>query len=95
MVDPNLNGHLFGFKGYGLMPNATGTTEVVETADKGRAVKFLHHAHEYQAAYARTTASQKIKIWGGADPAVDGETEGPVTTLLTAPPIDICLSFQL
>lgn len=77
-VDPNLDGHLFGFKGYGLMPNAThGTTEVVEAEDKGRAVKFLHHAHEYQAAYARTTATQKIKIWGGADPAVDRETEGP------------------
>lgn len=85
-LDPNLKDHLIGMKGYGLMANSTGTTEVVPGDEKGRAVKYLHRAEVYQAAYARTTESRHVKIWGGAEPVLDGEWETPyVTTLSTLP----------
>ena len=37
----------------------------------------MHRAEEYQAAYARTTESRHVKIWGGADAVLDGEWKTP------------------
>lgn len=76
-VDAKLEMHLMGFKGYGLMGDPEGGTEDVPADDKGRAVHYIDHGHEFQAAYGRTTDARKVKIWGGHDAAVDGEWEGP------------------
>ena len=76
-IDTDLKYHLMGYKGYGLMGEPSSDTEDIPADGKGRAVHYIDHGHEFQAAYGRSTNVQKVKIWGGHDAAVDGEWTTP------------------
>jgi len=67
-IDPKLDRHLFGLKGYGLSgkTNDTGVEDIKEE-NAGRSVHYIDHGEEFQAAYARAMENDKVKIWGGHD----------------------------
>jgi len=81
LVDPKLDRHLFGMKGYGLSGSTNDSgVETIQDANSGRGVHYIGHGKEFQAAYARAMLNDKVKIWGGHDASF---TE-------TAPPYKFC-----
>jgi hypothetical protein len=64
-VDPHLDRHLVPIKGYGLAGVPNDVSPVVAMEQSGRAVHFIEHGHEQQAAYGRSRAHRRVKIWGG------------------------------
>jgi hypothetical protein len=88
-VDPKLDRHLMGMKGYGLAGHLEdNNANSIEDGSHGRAVHYIDHGEEFQAAYARSTGehtgdddanehTHRVKIWGGHDASLEPEYAPP------------------
>lgn len=79
-VDPRLQDHLIGVKGYGLQGGWG--SPLIPKDQSGRGLHFMDESKRFEAAYARATEDLNVKVWGGHTVAREDEE--------LKPPYDFC-----
>jgi glycine/D-amino acid oxidase-like deaminating enzyme len=74
-VDPRLEDHLIGVKGYGLQGGEG--SPMIPQEQSGRGLHFMDESKRFEAAYARATEDLRVKVWGGHAVAKEDEELKP------------------